>query len=195
MSDASDILTTLAECCRLAYVQRLVGGTGGNMSVRIGNEVYITASGCRLGDVSPETLSRVTIDGELKEGAPPSKELYLHLGIYKVRPDINAVVHLHPFNSIVVSIMAPENGEPMPVYTDGYKIKIPVCGIVPHIKPGSLELANALSEAALKADVILMKNHGITAIAKDIKAAFSLAEEAEQNAQLHVLLKGHGALP
>jgi len=40
-----------------------------------------------------------------------------------------------------------------------------------------------------------MKNHGITAAAHFPKAALSLVEEAEQNAQLHVMLKGRGALP
>ena len=195
MNNTTDILTGLAECCRIAYTQRLVGGTGGNMSVRIGDDVYITATGCRLGDVAPETLSRVTMDGTLKEGSPPSKELSLHLSIYKTRPDVNAVAHLHPINSIAVSVLAPANGEPMPVYSTGYRVKIPSCGIVPNLKPGSPELAAALAEAALKTDVVLMRNHGITTMAKDIKAALSLVEEAEQNAQLHIMLKGQGALP
>ena len=192
---SKDVLTALAECCCLAYTQKLVGGSGGNMSVRIGDEVYITATGCRLGDVLPETLSRVTMEGELKEGALPSKELNLHLEIYRTRPDVNAVVHLHPVNSIVVSILASGDHEPMPAYSEGYRMKIPSCEIIPNLKPGSPELAKALSEAALKANVILMKNHGITAVAKDIKAALSLVEEAEQNALLHVMLKGQGALP
>jgi len=195
MNNIKDVLAELAECCRVAYTQKLVGGTGGNMSVRIGDEVYITATGCRLGDVQPETLSRVTMDGELKEGAAPSKELGLHLGIYKVRPDVNAIAHLHPVNSIVISILSSGNGEPMPAYSIGYRMKIPSCGIVPNLQPGSHELADALAQASLKANVILMKNHGITAAANDIKAALSLVEEAEQNAQLHVTLKGQGALP
>ena len=195
MNNAADILAELAECCRLAYAQGLVGGTGGNMSVRIGEEVYITATGCRLGDVLPETLSRVSMDGTLLEGAQPSKELILHAGIYRVRPDVKAVVHLHPVNSIVVSILASGKGEPMPAYTPGYRMKIPFCGMSQFFIPGSAELANALAEAALKADVILMKNHGITAMAHSPKAALSLVEEAEQNALLHVMLKGQGALP
>ena len=194
MNDVTNALAELAECCRIAYAQRLVGGTGGNMSVRVGNEVYITATECRLDDVLPETLSRVMMDGTLKEGAPPSRELGLHLGIYRVRPDVNAIVHLHPVNSIVVSVLAPLTGEPMPAYSPGYKVKIPSCGIVPYFDYGTSELAAALAEAAMKTNVVLMKNHGITTMAKDIKAALSLVEEAEQNAQLHVMLKGQGAL-
>ena len=196
MEAASETLALLAECCRLAYQQKLVGGTGGNMSVRIGDEVYITATGCRLGDVEPDTFSRLRLDGRLDAGTPPpSKELGLHLAVYRARPDVNAIAHLHPLNSIVVSILAPESGQPMPAYSTGYKVKIPSCGIVPNLKPGSPELADALSQAILKADVVLIKNHGIVAAAGDIKAAFSLVEEAELNAALHVILKGQGALP
>jgi len=195
MNAAAPILAELAGCCRTAYTQKLVGGTGGNMSVRIEDEVFITATGCRLGDVLPETFSRVMMDGTLKEGPPPSKELSLHLGIYRARPDVKAIVHLHPVNSIVVSVLAPADGEPMPAYSHGYRVKIPSCVLVPNLEPGSPALASALAEAALKANVIIMKNHGITTMAKDIKTAFSLTEEAEQNAQLHIMLKGQGALP
>ena len=195
MDNLHDALTGLAECCRLAYTQGLVGGTGGNMSIRFGNDVYITPTGSRLGDMQSETLSRVTLDGKLFEGTPPpSKELSMHLGIYRRRPDVNAVVHLHPVNCIVVSVLASGDGEAMPPYSTGYKVKIPSCPVVPNLKPGSGELADALTNAALKADVILMKNHGITAVAADIKSALSLVEEAEQNARLHVILKGQGAI-
>ena len=195
MSKITDILAELAECCRIAYTQRLVGGTGGNMSVCIGDEIHITSTGCRLGDALPETFSRVKMDGTLIWGEPPSKELCLHLGIYRIRSDVKAVVHLHPVNSIMVSILASGIGEPMPAYTPGYRMKIPSCGLAPYFDPGSAELANALAEAALKADVILMKNHGITAMAHSPKAALSLVEEAEQNALLHVMMNGRGALP
>ena len=196
MDDYAAVLDELAECCRLSYERQLVGGTGGNMSVRVGDEVFITATGRRLGDVTPGALSRVMLDGSLARGsAPPSKELDLHIAVYRARPDVRAIVHLHPVNSIVVSILAPGDGQPMPAYSAGYRVKIPSCAVVPNLKPGSPELAIAIAEAALKADVILMKNHGITAVAKEIKSALSLVEEAEQNAHLHVILKGQGALP
>lgn len=199
MTDKAHARACLAECCRAAYLQKLVGGTGGNMSVRVGDEIYITATGCRLGDVSPETLSVVLMDGTLKEGEPPSKEILLHLGIYRARPDVFAVVHLHPVNSIAASILAPDpdaagGSEPMPAYSSGYRVKIPSCALVANFEPGSPELAAALVQASLRSNVILMRNHGITTMAKDIKAALSLAEEAEQNAWLHVILKGQGAL-
>jgi L-fuculose-phosphate aldolase len=187
-------LEDLAETCRIAYAQKLVGGTGGNMSVRIGDDVYITATGCRLGDVCPETLVRVSLDGSGRENGTPSKELNLHLGIYRTRKDVAAVAHLHPVNSIIVSVLADgSRGLPMPSYTPGFAAKIPSCGLVPLLPPGSEELARAVTEACLAADVVLMKNHGIIAVGRDIKSAFSLVEEAEQNAIIHLYLKGTGA--
>jgi L-fuculose-phosphate aldolase len=189
------VLNDLAECCRVAYTQKLVGGTGGNMSVRIGEDVYITATGCRLGDVYPETLVKVSLDGSRKENGIPSKELNLHLGIYRSRKDVAAIAHLHPVNSIAVSIVADEKDDPvMPVYTPGYAVKIAPLALVPLLQPGSDELAQAVTQAASIANVILMKNHGIIAVGQNIKTAFSLIEEAEQNALLHICLKGKGAI-
>jgi L-fuculose-phosphate aldolase len=189
------ILEDLAECCRVVYTQRLVGGTGGNMSIRVGDDVYITATGSRLGDIYPETLVKVSIDGNRVENGKPSKELSLHLGIYRRRSDVTAIAHLHPVSSIAVSIIANPKDDPiMPVYTPGYATKITPLALVPLLPPGSEELACAVVEAAISSNVILMKNHGIIAVGKDIKTALSLIEEAEQNAALHIYLKGKGAI-
>lgn len=189
------ILDDLAECCRLAYTQRLVGGTGGNMSVRIGDDVYITATGSRLGDIYPETLVKVSLDGTRVENGKPSKELGLHLGIYRRRSDVTAIAHLHPVSSIAVSILADLKDDPvMPVYTHGYAAKIEPLGLVPLLLPGSEELARSVGEAAVSSHVILMKNHGIIAMGKTTRTALSLVEETEQNAALHICLMGKGAI-
>jgi L-fuculose-phosphate aldolase len=165
------------------------------MSIRIGDDVYITATGSRLGDIYPENLVKVSIDGTRVENGRPSKELSLHLGIYCRRSDVTAIAHLHPVSSIAVSIIANPKDDPvMPVYTPGYAAKIMPLALVPLLPPGSEELSCAVVEAAISSNVILMKNHGIIAVGKDIKKALSLIEEAEQNAALHIYLKGKGAI-
>jgi len=189
------LLGELADCCRLAYTQKLVGGTGGNLSVRVGDEIYITATGCRLGDVVPAGLVCVGMDGAIRGEGTPSKELGLHLAVYKARPDAAAIVHLHPANSVLVSILAEEgDAPPMPGYTAGYLAKIGRAGLVPNLEPGSPALARALGEASKTAKVVLMRNHGITVAGASPKAALSLAEEAEENARLHLTLQGRGAM-
>jgi L-fuculose-phosphate aldolase len=188
------LLDDLAGCCRISYLQGLVRGTGGNMSVRIDDDVYITATGCRLGDVYPGTLVKVSLDGSKVMNGKPSKELNLHLGVYRSRKDVLAIAHLHPVNSIAASILNREGVEIMPAYTPAYAAKIASIGMVPLLKPGSEELARAVSDAAASYNVILMKNHGIISVAKDIKAALSLVEEAEQNAALHIILRGKGGI-
>jgi L-fuculose-phosphate aldolase len=164
------------------------------MSVRIGDDIYITATNCRLGDVYSETLVKVSLDSSQATNGKPSKELNLHLGLYRRRKDVLAIAHLHPVNSIAVSILNEEGMEIMPAYTPGYAAKVAPIGMVPLLKPGSEELARAVSDTGTSYNVILMKNHGIISVAKDIKAALSLVEEAEQNAALHIILRGKGGI-
>src|SRR5690349_25067647 len=84
----------------------LVVGSGGNLSARIPDEdaIWVTASGAWLDRLSRASFAPVGItDGEVVAlgGLPspfiePTSELALHIALYRARPDVNAVVHLHP---------------------------------------------------------------------------------------------------
>lgn len=181
---------------REAYCKNMVGGTGGNASVRIGDDVYISPTGYTLGDIQPESFVRVPLwgDGSPEDSLPnPSKEVSLHLGIYRARPDFRAVLHLHPINSIAASLLLSPQ-EDMPAYVPGFVVKIGSLPQVDAYPAGSRELAEATATLFDRADCVLMRRHGIVAGAKSMKTAFTRAEDIEANAQLHLLLRGHGAL-
>src|SRR4051812_40084249 len=71
----------LADACRRLASDGLVIGTSGNLSVRAGDQVVVTPTGCSFESVSPDDMSVVELDGDVHEGAPTS-ELGLHLGVY-----------------------------------------------------------------------------------------------------------------
>src|SRR4051794_29769841 len=93
----------------------LVVGSGGNLSARIPDEdaIWVTASGTWLDRLSRGTFAPVRIaDGEpAMVGAlpasriEPSSELALHLALYRARPDVNAVVHLHPQTALLLDAL------------------------------------------------------------------------------------------
>lgn len=182
--------------CREAYVKGLVGGTGGNTSVRVGDEVYITASGCTLGDLQPEDFIKVSLDGtyDPAAGQKPSKEMSLHCAVYKARPDIKAILHLHPTNTIAATLMLDSLEDQIPVYSQGYYVKIGHLPQVPAYLAGSGELAEATAACLRKRDCALMRNHGLIVGADTIKKTFTQTEEIEANARLHIVLNGKSAL-
>ncbi|MBZ4645294.1 MAG: hypothetical protein PWR27_201 [Petroclostridium sp.] len=186
----------LANLCKAVYDKNMVSGSGGNISIKVGDTVYITPSGYSLGNIKPEDIVEVTLDGDVKGTIRPSKELFLHMESYKSRPDVSAVVHVHSYYSILVGILAKENdlGSPMPPYTPGYAMRVGSMALIPFFVPGSSELAQSISQKIKESNVVLMKNHGMVVVGKELQEAFNIAEEVEENAKMHIMLKGQGAL-
>src|ERR1700704_2041686 len=84
--------------CHLIYERTYVASTDGNISVRLpdGN-IMCTPTICNKGFVKPEDM--VIIDGKGKRvrgDRKASSEIAMHLLIYEMRPDAQAVVHAHP---------------------------------------------------------------------------------------------------
>lgn len=91
----------LVVTCRKAFQRGLVGGAGGNISVRVPDrdEVLISATGVSLGDITGDAVVRIDLTGRVIEaagGCRPSKETGFHVTAYRLRRHVGAVVHLHP---------------------------------------------------------------------------------------------------
>jgi len=88
----------LAEFGRMLHAQGFVAATDGNLSVRLDRErVLITPTGFSKGMMHPEDMIIVDLRGKKLSGNHnPSSEIVMHLTIYRMRPDVGAVVHAHP---------------------------------------------------------------------------------------------------
>src|SRR5574341_1916557 len=75
-----------------------VAATDGNLSVRLGpNRVLATPTSMSKGAMRPADLVVVDMSGRKLSGRRNvSSEIAMHLLIYKLRPDVHAVVHAHP---------------------------------------------------------------------------------------------------
>lgn len=72
------------------------------------NNFYINPFGLRFNEVEPETLIKVTLEGKVLEGQEYqyNKTGYIiHGNIYKARPDIHAIFHLHTPETLAVSAL------------------------------------------------------------------------------------------
>ncbi|MCF6097134.1 class II aldolase/adducin family protein [Thermovorax subterraneus] len=182
----------LVKYCRYIYNRGMVTGSGGNVSLRANEKVLITPTGYSLRSVKENEISVVDLDGNLIEGEKPSKEIGLHLSIYKKMPSINAIIHVHSLYSICVSILTEKNNEIIPFYTPGFASKVGSVALVPYFKPGSKELADTVSETIKGKKAVILKNHGLITVGQNLEEAFNIAEDIEANAKLHILLNGKG---
>ncbi len=95
---AYEIAEKLVIASKRAYNRGIQTGSGGNVSARIpGTEtMLVKASGGSLGDCTPEGFLITDFDGNVVEGTgKPTREALLHGYIYKLRPDVQSVVHVH----------------------------------------------------------------------------------------------------
>lgn len=179
---------------RLAFFGKLlhrrgyVSGTDGNLSVRVGPEcVLVTPSGVSKRFMRSGDMVLVSLDGKKLAGSrEPSSEIGMHLKIYKLRPDITAVVHAHPcistgFASAGIGLIEPVCSEL--VLTLG---KVP---LAPYALPGSDELAKALEPFIPDHNAILMQNHGVVAYGETLERAYMNMETVEHCARIMLVTK------
>lgn len=88
----------------LVYQKGLVSAAGGNVSARLGGDMLITGSNVPLRAVTYEGLVLCDAEGHVKQaaqGLKPSKETRFHLDVYRLRPEINYIIHAHPTYSVL----------------------------------------------------------------------------------------------
>lgn len=169
------------------YNQGLVKGSGGNLSIRLSDgTVLLTPTGFFLGHMTEECISKCDMDGNLLEGNKPTKEVPLHLAVYKTRPNVNAVCHTHSVNAVVYA-SSHDPGEFMPICTPSVAAKVGRIEIKGYARPGSEELGQFVEEGLKKSNAVLLANHGVVAVGKNMEMAVSMANEVENNAILLTL--------
>jgi ribulose-5-phosphate 4-epimerase/fuculose-1-phosphate aldolase len=178
----------LSEFSKRAFHRRLVGGTGGNLSVRIPDTdtVLITPTGICLGDVEPEENILANLDGEIIDsprGFKGSKESGFHLAAYRLRPDVGAIAHVHPPYATAYS----NKVSSLPLVTVSSRLNLKNVPCIACFLPGSPELRNSVIQGIEnnpEVNSLLMKEHGILTLGRDLKHAFYLADLVEDTAKI-----------
>ena len=188
---STSILKHLCEVGARFYNRGYAFGSTGNLSVRIGDQIWITPTGQPLKGLTPEQLAGVDLDGKSFNENRPSKELPFHLGVYRTRIDAEAIVHLHSTYSVALSCLESLDLEqPLPPITPYYFMRVAPLAVLPYFRPGSAELASTVEEAAQSHNCMLFRNHGMTCLGSSMNEAVDRAEELEQTARLYFLLRG-----
>lgn len=177
------------------YDKGLLVGTDGNISIRTGeNEVLITASGLCKGKMQVQHVTKVDMDGKILSGQKPARDIRMHLAVYKLKPDIKAVVHAHPpittgyamsevsFEKVALpEVLFALQGIAVTGYTTPTTIEVPI------------EVTRVLKENP-ESETILLANHGALTISKtDVFDAFYKMETLEMFAKANMVSKmlGH----
>jgi autoinducer 2 (AI-2) kinase len=181
---AGDIRHELCEIVDELYAAQLITATGGNVSVRIpgrSDEAWITPSQLFKGDLAPEILVRVGMDGRTldEDARSPSSEVLMHAAVLKARAEAQAVIHCHaPHATVLANAELPF----LPISTEAAFFQN--LGRIPFVMPGTQELADAVVEAMGQGWGVLMQNHGLLVAGRTLRRAADSAEIIERTAQV-----------
>ena len=185
MNEAS-LRRIIVEIFRLAYARRLVDLFGGNASARLGNdEVLITPTSVPKILIKPQSIVKIRLDGTVISGGTPSSEWRMHVGIYRVRDDVRFVLHTHPPNILALT----KAGLKIDLSLSEAVSYIGEVAEVPYLKPGSSELADAVSKALSRRNVtaVILRNHGLVTVGSTPYEALNRAEVLENLAYITLL--------
>jgi L-fuculose-phosphate aldolase len=175
---------------RMVYEHGFVAAMDGNLSVRLDdNRILATPTAMSKGMMTPGDLVIVDNNGRQLAGKRKvSSEIAMHLLIYRLRPDVQGIVHAHPPTATGFAAAGMALDQPL------------VCevviglGSIPLARygtPGTPELSEALAPLVPHYDALLMSNHGVVAYGNDLHQAYMKMETVEHFAKIalvtHVL--------
>lgn len=157
-------------------------GYSGNISAKYKTGMLITTSGSCNGYLSNKEIVYTDFNGNsLEKGKKPSSEKFLHIGIYKKRPEINYIIHVHaPFLSSFAS-SGKDLMEPIMAENIFYFGGIP---LAEYALPSTMKLVDNTVKFFDKYDAVLMANHGFVIASKTMEDAYMKLELAESYAQV-----------
>ncbi len=186
----------ICRCGKSLFDRGLTFGSSGNISVRVDDGWLMTPTNASLGELDPGRLSKLGDTGDHLSGDKPTKETFLHLGMYRHRSEARAVVHLHSTYSVAVSCLADiDPADVLPPITAYYVMRVGSLPLVPYFAPGDPALGPAVEALADKHRAVLLANHGPVVAGTSLDAAMYATEELEETAKLFLLLKDRGFRP
>ena len=192
MNDIS-LRQELIRVCQRLDALGFVAATDGNVSARLSKDaILITPSMEAKGGLEPEQLLVVGMDGKVRAGAGrPSSEMKMHLAVYWLRPDVNAVVHAHPpvatgFASSGLDLTEPVLPEMV--------LTVGAVPLAPYATPSTEEVPRSIERLVAKYNAVLLANHGVLALGKDLTEALHRMERVEHLAKVVLVGKLAGNL-
>lgn len=195
MSDLAPMRELVARSCRMLGKLNLTKEPSGHVSARVpGQErILIKARGpaeSGLRYVSPDDIITVDFAGKKLEGAEgleSPQEVFIHTWLYRTRPDVQCVVHVHPSTVVLFTIC---NKPLLPIFgaydPSGLRLLVQGLSTYPRsITVSSEKLGQEFAAAMGDKAACLMRGHGITTAGAGVEeatiTAIKLNDLAEMN--------------
>ncbi len=177
------IMQEVVEAAKHMLRTGLVEGTSGNISSRLSDEhVVMTPSSLDYEVMKADDLVIVDLAGNVVEGdRAPTSEKALHLACLRAHDDIGAVIHSHALFASMFAVAR----QPIPCVIE--EVDVFVGGDVPVAEyrlTGSDELGEEVARHVGDRGAVLMANHGLLTVGRDLADAMKVAHLVERTAHI-----------
>ena len=177
---AVDVRQQLVDAIRMLACANIVDHSGHGSARRDDDSFYINSAASARGALTTDDIVTIDLDGNLVEGgARPPLEFHIHSEIYRLRPDVHAVMHTHPRWSTFLTMVGAKYSA---VYAQGALLgDIPLLdsALSVNTRPMGERVAATLGDGP----AVLLKSHGAVIVGSDIVECFALAAYLEENAE------------
>lgn len=192
---AQSLREQVAWACRILALDGYVDLTLGHVSARRTGErsLFIKRKGVALDEVAPEDVVPLDVDADQSDVGPEMHlEAVIHTEIYKLRPDVGAVVHGHP--PFATALGATESGiefltHDAVLFPDGVPVFEETADLITEPEQG-----RAVAEALGPRRALLLANHGVVAVGKDVPWAVLAAITLERSVRIQSIARSLGPL-
>lgn len=175
----------ICDVCHKMWQKGWVAANDGNVSVKLEDGTFLaTPTGMSKSFITPEKLVHIDMEGnilEAEEGCHPSSEIKMHLGCYREREDVGAVLHAHPPVATGFAVANKPLDEYSMIETVIALGSVPV---TPYGTPSTYEVPEAIAPYLGEHDAVLLQNHGALTVGADVITAYYRMETLELFAQI-----------
>ncbi len=166
-----------------------VASNDGNISARLSdNELLVTPTGMNKGDVAPEQILKIDMQGNVLSGSlKPSSETKMHLAVYQVRPDIQAICHAHP--PVATGFAACRVRLDQDVILPEVVFGLAKIGFAEYGTPTTNEIPDAVVREIPDCEALLLSNHGALTVGLDVMQAYYRMEVLEMYARVRLVTR------
>ena len=140
-----------------------------------------------LARMTPEQMVVCDLEGYLVEGPPGATQCFevkMHSCIYKLYPDVQSVVHVHPRFTVVMSVL---QANLVPMCQEGINLVSKPLPVYPHVKiiqseEEGMEVARLLGPGG---KAVLLEGHGAATTGRSLEESVMNMLQLEEQARMN----------
>jgi L-ribulose-5-phosphate 4-epimerase len=168
--------------------------TRGHVSIRVpGRPDHFLMKPHSFGfdEMTRDNIVTCDLEGEkIAGGGPRHSEVYIHSEIFRLRPDVNSVIHTHPVHTVAFSATGRKLrplSQPSAAFMDGLPVYTDTIDLI-----RSKEMGAGVARALGPHKAVLLRNHGVAVVGRTLAEAVINATMLETACQIQLLVEATG---